>query len=183
MTYSTCISAWKPPACIGGIYIHSSTNHCLILASRHLCHQSCACQRVQESLHDIAKNGCSRRLGDCRSVAIRASYRSPHKMLYQRWRGSTMRHTMVDSLTRDKNRALQLLFLMLSIAKLQVTSFGKASIALLNEFTTEELVLAAKNFDVILANTNNRFVEPKRLPGRSNKRKQIYRLNSKCRIP
>lgn len=106
-------------------------------------------------------------------------------LLYQPLaRLTRLRHTMVDSLTRDKNRALQLLFLKCSEYRKVAgnRTFGKASLALLNEFTTEELVHKPLEelLDVILANTNNRFVEPETFAREIKQAaSRSYRLNSK----
>ena len=88
-----------------------------------------------------------------------------HDLLYQPLaRLTRFRLTMTESLTKDKNRACQLLFLKCSEYRKAAgrRTFGKASVALFNEFTTEELVHKPLEelLEVILANTNNRFVDP-----------------------
>jgi transposase len=94
------------------------------------------------------------------------------------------RYTMTRSLTRDKNRACQLLFLKCSEYRKAAgrRTFGKASMALLTELSAGEI--ADKPLEellgIILSNTNNRLADPEEFAEEIKRAaKNSYRLNPK----
>jgi transposase len=94
------------------------------------------------------------------------------------------RMTLVESLSSDKNRACQLIFLKCSeyLKVAEKRSFAKGPLALLEEFTANELLdkPLEELLEILIANTNNRFENPQGFLDELRKAaRNSYRLSSK----